>query len=307
MHLQFEISLDFQEFKTKPNSKVAVISQRIANQVTKINIKELAEAINQGRTYCNAVFKKLPVQHKRCRKAEYFESQQVFSVDLDNGKFKKLEEILDTCEDVGLEPGIVYHSFSSTPEKPKWRLIFFTDKPVYNGNEAKAIIRYCSQPFDGDPAVVDSARLLYGTYKGGVVYVKPDAFIDLEGFKAVLPKKVANPSYSQDLLTCSELDWNQQETLLTQLTKRQLELVDKIVKEAKFAVKNPAESFYGCRYKALFSAAVKLAKISYLADSTILYFINLWMQDAGVYNYWKYSPERVISSGMSFGRQHMLF
>ena len=107
-------------------------------------IEELAEAIEQGRSICPAVMNGTT--------ASNWEAQQLFLVDIDNEANEQLakkqncsiselsptektplltiDAALTFCKKEQLPVAMYYPTFSSSSEKPKFRLGFIMDKPV---------------------------------------------------------------------------------------------------------------------------------------------------------------------------------
>ena len=305
--VSFLISLDPQPFDQKPTKQeTSTISDRISQYPEKVSIADFAGLIQKGHTYCNAIFKLCDISGLRRRAQSNFESQQVFSLDLDNGVFTEVEQIIDVCEDVGYEPFMIYESFSSSEELRKWRVLFLTDFPTYRSEEAKRILRFLNDPFGGDTACVDSARLLFGTSPGKVRYCD-EAYepINLMALRAELPPPAAYKPVESMYFQDGSLE--DQGRLLAQLTPNQLKLVRQICREAEEAVRNPVESFYKSHYLAVFNSTVKMAKVSHLFSNVIRRWVLRWINEEEAYLDWKYNPEKVIDQAIIWGRQHLMF
>lgn len=303
----FLISLDPEPFSNKPTkAETSAISDRISQHPRKVNIGEFAKLIEKGHTYTNAVFKLCEITGLRRRAQSNFESQQVFSLDLDNGVFTDVEQIIEVCEDVGYEPFMVYESFSSNADLRKWRVLFLTDTPTYDSGEAKRILRFLNDPFGGDTACVDSARLLFGTSPGKVRYCDGEYEpINLMSLRAVLPPPAAYKPVESMHFPDGTLQ--EQGALLAQITPKQLKLVRQICREAEEAVRNPVDSFYKSHYLAVFNSTVKMAKISILFSNVIRNWVLRWIREENAYVDWKYDPEKVVDQAIIWGRQHLMF
>lgn len=313
MSVSLDLSLDWMKFSNKPvkdtaegKLEIKKLSIRIANCVETVTIEALAEAISVGRTYCNAVFRLCPTTKKRARSQRNFESQQIFSLDLDDGTYTDLEQILNHCEDNEIEPAIVYESFSSSATQRKWRVIFVTDRPTFCGDEAKAIIRFFNQSFQGDTAVIDSARLLFATTSEKVHYVNSHMVMSLEEIRAKLAPYSKTETVESQFFDNGTLQ--QQQKLISHLTPKQRDLIKRIWQESREAILDPVNSYHKGHYMAVFNSAVKMAKISYLMTNVIQHVLLRWIEEAGeTYHNWKYDPEDVINSGIAFGRSVILF
>ena len=305
--VSFQISLDPEPFFKKPTKvETSVVSDRISQHPTEVSIGDFAKAVERGQTYCNAVFKLCEVSGLRRRAQSNFETQQVFSLDLDNGVFTDVDQIIEVCEDFGYEPFMVYESFSSNADLRKWRVLFLTDTPTYDSTEAKRILRFLNDPFGGDTACIDSARLLFGTSPGKVRYCDGEYEpINLMALRAVLPPPAAYKPVDSDAYPDGTLE--QQGQLLGQITPNQLRLVREICREAEEDVRNPVESFYKSHYLAVFNSTVKMAKISLLYSNVIRNWVLKWIRQTEAYDGWKYDPEKVVDQAIYWGRQHIMF
>ena len=128
-------------FTDKPTGKeVAAIRKRLENKLPeKLTIDELFEVIKRGNTVVPGVSK-------------------------DGTSILTQEDALKICEDNGLSPLGLYHTFSSTKDCPRFRLIFRLDKTVYDRAEVEFILKVLISLFpNADKQCKDTSRLYYGT------------------------------------------------------------------------------------------------------------------------------------------------
>ena len=87
-------------------------------------------------------------------------SQQIFTLDFDKGVLPV--DILNLCRMHSLTPNVIYSSFSDTPEKRKFRVIFVLDKPIIDYKIAKLAQKGLMTIFsDADSSCKDLCRMYY--------------------------------------------------------------------------------------------------------------------------------------------------
>ena len=155
--MQIMISLDSEAYTRKPDKgQIGKISSRIAFQKAMIELSEAADQIgNGGHTFCPAIFQ------DGMRRSEAFMSQQVFALDFDKGT--AYEEIKTRCIRHNLEIAFSYHTFSSTPESPRFRIVFVHICPVVQRKAAEVVINLLLKLFpEADASCKDAARMFFG-------------------------------------------------------------------------------------------------------------------------------------------------
>lgn len=156
-----KIMLDDVSFKQKPED-VSKIQTRLqnTNMYKEVNLKELLTYIGTGHTIIPAVM-------YGGTKAENWVEQQLFEIDVDNinpGKIVWPEEVIKLLKDNNINPFAYYYTFSSTDEKPKFRLLFKTDEVINDVKKAKFIIETLVEFIpQSDHACVNVNRLYHGT------------------------------------------------------------------------------------------------------------------------------------------------
>lgn len=160
------LNIDSEGFKHKPDKKqTASIQKRMSSNKKQITIPEFIAAIEEGRAFKAAAL--------NGNKNIDWESQQVFALDIDNdeksvNKYGMLtpEDAVKRFNDLRVPPAFYYESFSSTKEKPKFRLIFIVKNPVTDIRIRNAIqIALMTIMPEADIACKDLSRLFYGTNK----------------------------------------------------------------------------------------------------------------------------------------------
>jgi hypothetical protein len=157
------LMLDRQQFNHKPTSyETGGIKNRL--QDVDISLPQLAESIHKG---CSVVAAQLSGLSDSS-----FVSQQLFMVDIDNDKLHiSVADAIVKCNEAGIQPALVYESFSSTADHPKFRLGFLSETVVTDRQvRDDVVISLLSILSDGketycDTRCMDASRLFYGTDK----------------------------------------------------------------------------------------------------------------------------------------------
>ncbi len=152
------ICLDKVGWKVKPQneSDMIRINNRIAKCRTTIEENEAIELIaNQGHSFTPTIFK------GQRRKQEDFDELQWFVLDFDSGV--SYEAIKARCQECGIPILFSYHTFSSTPETPRFRIIFRHAVPVQEMETAKIFLIMLKEIFpEADEHCFEVARMFLG-------------------------------------------------------------------------------------------------------------------------------------------------
>ncbi len=178
--------LDTKGFTTKPTQPdAAKISNKIANQSQEISFDEFVAAISNGQTFTMASgFKDCKRAMANCLGLQIFAAD----IDKDNLSYQQLTKLADAFE---ARPAIIYESFSSDINTRKWRVIWFAGEVITDPVTCLGKLRRIKEHFKSDAAIVDVARLLYGTTKDKVHLAKEIYDADKIVVKEAAPAKVA--------------------------------------------------------------------------------------------------------------------
>ena len=140
----------------KPTNFIAVNNN--LKTVKDVTIKQFAKAVTAPFGYSFTC----PTFTNNKRKNINWEQQSVFALDFDDGLTPN--EAIKIATDYGVTPNVVYTSFSDSPEKRKFRVLFFLDKVITDKKEAKFIILNLMNIYEGaaDKACKDYARMFFG-------------------------------------------------------------------------------------------------------------------------------------------------
>lgn len=172
MPLNFTLQLDSVPYSTKPKGRgIGALKIRLSEQPpTAFALEDFAEKVTQGYSFTPAVL-------MGGSKAENWQYQQVFGIDIDNedktvkGSHDKtraaepltVEQVLIRCNEWGIKPALIYETFSSTPEWQKFRVVFISETAVTEKQRAANILKSFMAIFpECDPACKNLDRLFFG-------------------------------------------------------------------------------------------------------------------------------------------------
>lgn len=140
-----------------------------------IEIQKLADLLGNGACFRPAAI--------RGTHDTDFLSQQVYGLDFDNANNDIIEPVqaIETAKKAGVPPSFAYLTFSSTEQKPKFRLIFCASTAERDRGKRDYIQRYLMALYGDaiDSKCGNPARLFFGTDKG-ILYADYAAVFDSE-------------------------------------------------------------------------------------------------------------------------------
>lgn len=161
--IKFKLHIDTINYDSKPEN-YAEIKPRLQNENTiqEVTLLELISKIEQGYTISPAVM--------RGMSANDWQEQTIFMVDIDNNETNipilTVEEALEICNKNFLLPAFYYPTFSSTEEKPKYRLVFIMNKTITDNNLRLKVISSLVELFpQSDKSCRNADRIFLGTNK----------------------------------------------------------------------------------------------------------------------------------------------
>lgn len=158
--------------KTKPSScSIVRTRERTADNWTEIELKKLAELNgNKGHTI-------IPAHLQGGTKAENCTEMQILALDFDSGC--TFGEIKNRCDTRGLNITYAYHTFSSTDEQEKFRVIFVLDVPEQDIFIIEVMLNMLIKIFpECDTNCKDLCRMFFGGKE--LIYYDESARIALE-------------------------------------------------------------------------------------------------------------------------------
>ena len=164
---KFLIQFDNKSYTEKPNgNEIGKIKKRVqGSKLQRLTVEEILNKIQAGYSFSPGIL-------QNGLKAKNWSEQQLFGVDIDNDDENEPilipKEAIEICKDNNLGPLIVYHSFSSTKPKPKFRLIFALNEPTKEESKRKIIAETLISLFpQADKSCKNADRLFFGTNKKG--------------------------------------------------------------------------------------------------------------------------------------------
>lgn len=186
-----KITIDTVMFEYKPNSSdTAKIKTRLSNpsSIKEVTITELFNCIAIGNTFCPAVL-------QGGTKNENWIQQELVAIDIDNEdtstEILTIDKAITLLKEHNINPIGYYQTFNYTASKPKFRLLFLLNEPIYEADKMKFIIETLIDFIpQTDKSCKDLSRLFYGTNKETKILNTNDR-ITLEAInKIAVPKKV---------------------------------------------------------------------------------------------------------------------
>ena len=185
---RFSITLDPTPYTAKPTAEVGVITERLKRAGgTMLDYNEFTAAVYRGCTWVPGTFGEPKYNEKGKLLWGDFEQLQVFGLDFDNdtkvldqdgkpikGQKRPLlphepgylnpTQALGRCASLGLEPFMLYFSFSARPGCPKYRLVFDLGEPITDEVTARGIVAAILGEFpEADKACKNMNRLFFGS------------------------------------------------------------------------------------------------------------------------------------------------
>lgn len=181
------IILDSVAYQSKPKKEAALIQYRFKEAKPVIlTVEEVARAVTSGQTVKPCVcFGPKDNQRYVC--------QSLFFLDFDNdSNVISSEEAVRYAKSHGLVPAFGYHSFSSTPEHEKFRLVFRSKYPILDPNLRDKIQATLMNIFKGhcDAKCKDRTRIFFGG-KTAPFWLDSNAVFTPEEISAYAPAEPA--------------------------------------------------------------------------------------------------------------------
>jgi len=171
--MEVYLSIDHEAMDKKPDDswKTVEAKKRAIAGWQKIDIRKAAYLI--GKKGHAAV----PGHLEGGMSADCCTAMQVFMLDFDSGI--SFEEIRGQCEKMGLPISFAYHTFSSSEEKEKFRLVFVHDTLIEDPYIIRIVLFMLNSIFQGnDIACKNPDRMFLGSDKG-IIYLDEDSHLAL--------------------------------------------------------------------------------------------------------------------------------
>lgn len=178
MKVKLKVHIDTRGYSQKPSGKeIGGIKSRLQKSTSPsvVTLEELVQKIESGHTISPGIMDGMSAKDWR--------EQQLFLVDIDNendGAILRPKDAKSICREQNLSPAFYYQTFSYSKEKPKFRIAFVLDEPIYDDGMRRRIIETLVNLFpQSDKSCVNADRIFHGTNKH-VVLFNEDARISCE-------------------------------------------------------------------------------------------------------------------------------
>lgn len=197
MCVSFLVTLDTEHHTAKPTNYEAITNRLKQAEAVLLDEGQFAQAIERGQTWIGGCFQPGATDENGKPIFGDFISQQIFAVDVDNatnvigadGKpakdangntlkrplypgeagYLSIPDALARCEQLDLKPMMVYTTFSSKPDWPKFRVVFDMGEAVTDQELAEAIIEQLLISFsEADQKCRNVNRLFFGSTEHSV-------------------------------------------------------------------------------------------------------------------------------------------
>ena len=288
-------------------------SLTIADNPVVISPDKLKDYIENGHAWTASTFCK-DASSKRRRRLDYWYEQQIVAADLDDGKLTP-EQALSLSRDNGIEPLLIHHTFSSTTNYPKLRVIYVLEDSLDEYTLGQQLWLKVGSIFSSDSSSGDIIKIYQGSVKGSVTHFNPEAILEPDDFGELPELTTPIKTLKGDLLynySGNQARYNEG------LTKWQKGVLNKLENKALALLRAPrrgtkiGNTVITSRRQALFFAAVILARYEHCvlesAKKLILrtikspYSVKVWGD-------WDRSDDQLnnlIEEGFAWGRNHML-
>lgn len=167
------VTIDEHDYRDKAEAKrsIAAITRRMqSSSYTLLPAKEFVRLIGRGHAWCGGCFRK-----KRDGWGD-FVCMRLFGLDFDGvkgGAGRRAdvspEDVVGRCREYGVVPLAYYHTFSSTPERPRFRLVVDVGVPFEEKGQAQAYAKLLLRLFpEADKACSNLNRIFFGGGSGAV-------------------------------------------------------------------------------------------------------------------------------------------
>ena len=155
-----QVLLDTTEHTSKPHgNEISNITNKLPKNPTTLSVKELANHIVRGCSIKPSLL--------RTTKSDSYVSSNIVALDVDNkdNNIVSIDEFLALSRQAGLHPFLIYESFSSTNDCPRYRVLYRFNKTITDAQEIDKLYNYVWQQFPDVP--LDHSVRYYSILFGG--------------------------------------------------------------------------------------------------------------------------------------------
>jgi len=318
------ISIDYEGWDHKPSTvlqyknekdkygnvktEVRVLGGRLGKDVETVTPKQLAKAIMRGQTWSPYTFNVCPDWRRRRRIEQLFASCQVLGVDYDSGE--SLESIIERADSHNIHFNIIHHSFSSTPEHPKFRGIIFLEEEITDIEQAKLLSTAVAHGLEGDKACVDVARLYFGSGNNSIVHLDNDSTTPLsvlqelaEAVNASQYTTSARDAVSKDY----DPDWGNitdQRRIWSQLTIGKREFVKRKILGILMEIESFNGENGGSRYECVWKKTSRIARMPETVGNVVYDWVMERIEANPYFNDWDKDASAIVRNAIAWSFDH---
>lgn len=228
--LQVRLNIGTVGYGHKPaKSEIAEIVADLASLAAQrfVTLTELMQLVAcEGRPFTPALLATPRQDGKLSKCNECFTSQQVFALDFDNSgeEIISLDNTLQRAAELDLVPFGAYLTPSSTPERPKYRVLFCMERPAANERDRQIVMRMLLELFPAADLKCKEASRHFNGVKSGPV---EDPRIDPVAINSIAAVALSwQADIAQDKANCSVKIKRFASRYGLKLNSRRLALVD---------------------------------------------------------------------------------
>jgi hypothetical protein len=230
------------------------------------------------------------------------------ALDFDNGE--SVNEINEQAKELGLQFNLIHHSFSSTPDHPKLRGIFFLEQEITLFEKARLYSIALAHAFEGaDKQCIDVARLYFGSRADSIVSVRSDSVVKMATLEEIAESVGAEKFLVKGERNVSKPDnteWGDaktQRSILAGLSASKRAYVKRKV----LGILKDIEEFdgsKGSRYECVWRSASRLARMPEVVGSAVYQWIMEAMEKNDHFVDWDWDASHVVMSAIEWSSNH---
>lgn len=317
------ISLDSESWDHKPSSsiqyrnekdkygnvktEVRVLGGRLGREIETLTPKQLAKAIMRGQTWSPYVFGVCPDWRRRRRIEQLFASCQVLGVDYDGGE--SLEDIIARAKSHNIHFNIIHHSFSSTPDHPKFRGILFLDEVIDDIEKAKLLSTAVAHGLNGDKACVDVARLYFGSTPDSIVHLDNESTTPLSVLEN-LSDAVGAAQYvvgRQPIVKEHDPEWGDitdQRKIWAKLSPGKREFVKRKILGILMEIEAFDGSDGGSRYECVWKKTSRIARMPETVGNVVYDWVMERIEANPYFDDWDKEADSIVRNAIAWSFDH---
>jgi hypothetical protein len=290
-----------------PKTEVRVLGSRVGTEVADVTVKQLGRAIIQGQTWSPFVFNTCPDWKRRRRIEPLFASCQVLAVDYDDGR--SYEDIVKQAQSLGITFNIIHHSFSSTPEHPKYRGIVFLDEEITEFYKAKLYSTALAYALDGDKSCVDVARLYFGSSANSIVYIDDEVTTPTSILEGLAETVSASQHITERTSEPKEYDpdWgndDDQRQIFAKLSPGKRQFVRRKIGGILLEIQMFDGSNGSSRYECLWRSTSRIARMKETVGNVVYNWVLERVEKNPHFSDWDKDPSEVIRNAIAWSFEH---